>query len=203
MARPTTSVKLEHATEQALNEFLLTATAQGRRCLGALLAVHKGESKLQAAQTAKVSLRTLQRWLKLFNTRGLEGLAALSRAGRQSKINVPELDSRLFALVSSSRFLSIAKVRKQLAQTHQIHLSYTTLRRYLKLLGYLTKKGNSSDQTSIGPELPSPEKEWTDAWPDVYGESLADYLAGRRSRTKTAGGHSPQGPLRGAHPFSS
>ncbi len=119
--------------------------------------------------------------------------SALSRTGRERKIDLPELDSKLVALVSSSPSLSIAEVRRQLARTHQIHLSYTTLRRYLRLLGYLTKKGNSSDQTSIGQELPSPEKEWTDAWPDVYGESLADYLAGRRSRTKTAGGHSPQG----------
>jgi len=125
--------------------------------------------------------------------------SALSRTGRERKIGLPEPDSKLLALVSSSVFLSIARVRRQLAQIHQIHLSYTTLRRYLKLLGYLTKKGNSSDQTSIGPELPSPEKEWTDAWPDVYGESLADYLAGRRSRTKTA----VATPLRGSHPFSS
>ena len=126
-------------------------------------------------------------------------MATLCRAGRQSKINVPQLDSKLFALASSSRFLSIAKVRRQLAQTHQIQLSYTTLRRYLIRLGYLAKKRNSSDQTSIGPELPSPETEWTNAWPDVYGESLADYLAGRRSRTKTA----VATPLRGSHPFSS
>ena len=163
-----------------MNQFLLTATARGRRCLQALLAVDKGQSKLQAAQTAKVSLRTLQRWLKLFNTRGLQGLTTLSRTGRERKIDLPELDSKLFPLISSSPPPSIAKVRRQLAQSHQIHLSYTTLRRYLKLLGYLTKKGDASDQTSIGPEPPSPEREWTNAWPDVYGESLADYLATRQ-----------------------
>jgi len=192
VARPTTSVKLEPATEQALNDWLLTASPRRRRCLRALLAVYKGQAKLQAAQTAKVSLRTFQRWLQLFNRRGLEGLTTLSRAGRQRKIDLPDLDSKLFPLVRSSSSLCIAKVRRQLAQTHQIHLSYTTLRRYLTLLGYLAKKGNSSQQPSIGRKPPPPEKEWTNPWPRVYGESLADYLSGRQSPTKTPGNQSAQ-----------
>src|SRR6058998_3484149 len=65
--------------------------------------------------------------------------------------------------------VSVDKVRKQLAQTHQIHLTYTTLQRYLTRLGYRPK-----DRIH---QPPSTEGEWTKPWPRAYGESLADYLS--------------------------
>jgi len=168
MARPANPVKFERASKQVLSVALLTATERSERRLQALLALYEGQSRQQAAGIAKVSLRTLQRWLKLFNTRGLQGLTTVLSPGR--KVSLLELDSKLLPLIGSSPTrVSVAKVRKQLAQTHQIHLTYTTLQRYLTRLGYRPK-----DRIH---QPPSTEGEWTKPWPRAYGESLADYLS--------------------------
>jgi len=101
MARPANPVKFERASKQVLSVALLSATERSERRLRALLALYEGQSRQRAAGIAKVSLRTLQRWLKLFNTRGLQGLTTVFSPGRQ--VSLLELDSKLLPLIGLSQ----------------------------------------------------------------------------------------------------
>ena len=175
MARPASPVQFKHATQQMLSVALFTATERTTRRLVALLALYDGQSRQRAAEMAQVSLRTLQRWLKLFNTRGLQGLTAVSSPGR--KVCLVELDSKLQPLIASSRGrLNVAKIRRQLAQGHQIQISDTTLRRCLTRLGYRLRQAKPAEAPAEDPQSWSPA-EWSKPWPPAYGESLADYLS--------------------------
>ncbi len=176
MARPPIPLKFEHTTEEEFSAALLYASEGCKRRLKALLAICDCPDRREASQLAGASTRTIQRWLKLFNTGGLQALiTGFPRSGRKRKFDLLELDAKLWPLIGPSRG-SVAKVRQQLAQKHQIQVSYTTLRGYLGKLGYLAKQ-TGPPNAHVRPPKSSTKRQWTKPWPEAYGESLADYIS--------------------------
>jgi transposase len=76
------------AAESELNHALKQTKASNTQIrIRAVLAVAKGKTIRQAAQTISIAARTIQNWVNNYNREGLEGIRDHHTQGRKSKLN--------------------------------------------------------------------------------------------------------------------
>ena len=96
-----------------------------------------GQSKKAVAQALHVSIRTIERWLKLFNEKGIDGLAKKGRSGRPRKIPLDKFKAEYVPLVlepervGEDNFTAI-KFHGFLKEEYKETLSYSTLLKYFR-----------------------------------------------------------------------
>jgi len=112
-----------------------------------------------------------------YNRGGIEELVNTPRhpPGRKRRVSVQEYNGKIFPLVQNKENLGIpwtvVGVQKELAAGYNIHVSVSTLRRYLTGSGF---------RPSLRKPKLQEDAQWSLPWPEEYCRSLADYLAKTR-----------------------
>ncbi len=124
-----------------------------------------------ALKNARVSERTLQLWIKVFNDQGIDGLTYRPRPGRPRLLKVHEVDEKILPLVddpasAGQQHWTAVKLCGWLRDNEGLELSYPTLVRYLHERGYARRIPR-----------PVPEPPDRDVW-EKCREEFAEELLG-------------------------
>ena len=110
-------------------------TKEGFKIFFALEFLYKGSSLKDTANHFNVSIRTVQRWVKQFNDRGIEALTIKGKSGRPRKIDVEKFQAVYVPLVlepdkAGESHWSAIKFHGYICEQHKEQLSYATLLNY-------------------------------------------------------------------------
>lgn len=115
--------------------------------LHGLLLVCNGHSCTQVAQMFGEERRTVQRWVKRFDTHGFEGLREGERAGRPSRMDAKQWDKVGRDLRSSPREFGFAQtmwdgavVREHLRRHYKVKLGVRQCQRLFGQMGFRWRK---------------------------------------------------------------
>lgn len=93
-----------------------------------LLATGQAASRLALAQLLAVHRHTIAAWLTRYASGGLAALLTIHKGpGKPSSLTPYVLDELKQRLADPTGFSSYGEIQRYLADTHQIHLSYSTV----------------------------------------------------------------------------
>lgn len=134
-----TYINRENATQEELRaahrceEDRVTA----RRVFG-MMKLYEGRSVAEVAGILEVSESSVQRWIKVFNDFGLEGLLARGKPGRKKSITISCFDELVLPLLEdeNQEHWTAVKLHTVVSDQHGMMCSYRTLLRSLHEHGY-------------------------------------------------------------------
>jgi len=134
MARLATTEIKESIEELVKIRKSQTSLKQEKRveCL-ILLKGNRFKSQKAVAEYLKVSLKTIDRWLRIYRNEGIKGLTSAMTRNKPSKLITPEVHTALKAKLedSQSPLLGYWQAKQWLMDTHQVAINYHWLRKYL------------------------------------------------------------------------
>ncbi|MFL5515725.1 MAG: IS630 family transposase [Gemmatimonadales bacterium] len=102
--------------------------------LSAVLWVADGRTQLEVAQLLGASQRQVRKWLRLFRTRGLDGLCAFHFRGDPGNLRPAQVE-RLKAEVATGRFLTAQQIADWADETFHVHYTARGVRDLLHRIG--------------------------------------------------------------------
>jgi len=176
MPRPSKAINQRFTTLRMILGELPRLPSHLRRRLEAIRILYHRASTSDAADVAKVSRRTVQRWLAVWNTDGPDVLLHRVKRGRKRKISPDQFQRDLYPLLLKAdgqqmSAWSLADVHRRLLKKDEIQMSYSTLRRTFRRFGYQPQTA----QRKVPASLQAGQwRKWTHPWPPEYGCSMAD-----------------------------
>ena len=178
MPRPSKAINQRFATLTMILDELPRLPSHLRRRLEAIRILYHRVSTSDAADIARVSRRTVQRWLATWNSDGPDTLLRRVKRGPKRKICRDQFDRDLYPLLLTAdgrqmSAWSLADVHRRLLKKDEIQMSYSTLRRTFRRFGYQPQAPPKKAPASLRAGRPH---EWNYPWPAEYGRSMADFL---------------------------
>lgn len=91
-------------------------------------------SRTLSSQEIGITLRSQERWLKLYIDSGIEGLLSIRTSSKKSKVITKEIHDGLAQRLGSSKdcFLGYWDAHQWVVSTYKVKVSYHNLRAYMK-----------------------------------------------------------------------
>ena len=128
-------------------------TKQGFIRYQALEFLYKGDSNHEVAERSGVKVRTIQRWIKLFNAEGLDGLALKGKSGRPRKIPIDKFQAEYLPIILDPKLagedsFTAIKFHTFLKENYEENLCYQTLLNYYheQRLSLIVPRPNVTDK---------------------------------------------------------